>query len=89
MKEVERICRESNCYDAERVKNFLKVSFFLLLLYSYTSRVHPHYSSQNKEAKCHITMSMINSSSNFQREMHKFFIGNNYYKLSNKTGWNV
>ena len=28
MKEVERICRESNCYDAERVKNFLKVSEF-------------------------------------------------------------
>lgn len=26
MKEVERICRESNCYDPERVKNFLKVS---------------------------------------------------------------
>lgn len=25
MKEVERICRESNCYDPERVKNFLKV----------------------------------------------------------------
>lgn len=25
IKEVERICRESNCYDAERVKNFLKV----------------------------------------------------------------
>ncbi|KPP72822.1 clathrin heavy chain 1-like [Scleropages formosus] len=24
IKEVERICRESNCYDAERVKNFLK-----------------------------------------------------------------
>jgi len=24
MKEVERICRESNCYEAERVKNFLK-----------------------------------------------------------------
>jgi clathrin heavy chain len=24
LKEVERICRESNCYDAERVKNFLK-----------------------------------------------------------------
>lgn len=24
-KEVERICRESNCYDGERVKNFLKV----------------------------------------------------------------
>ena len=26
MKEVERICRESNCYEPERVKNFLKVS---------------------------------------------------------------
>ena len=25
IKEVERICRESNCYNAERVKNFLKV----------------------------------------------------------------
>lgn len=24
IKEVERICRESNCYNAERVKNFLK-----------------------------------------------------------------
>lgn len=24
IKEVERICRESNCYDPERVKNFLK-----------------------------------------------------------------
>jgi len=24
IKEVERICRESNCYDQERVKNFLK-----------------------------------------------------------------
>ncbi|KAI3653844.1 hypothetical protein MP228_001791 [Amoeboaphelidium protococcarum] len=24
LKEVERICRESNCYDAEKVKNFLK-----------------------------------------------------------------
>ena len=24
MKEVERICRESSCYDPERVKNFLK-----------------------------------------------------------------
>lgn len=28
IKEVERICRESNCYDPERVKNFLKVSGF-------------------------------------------------------------
>jgi len=27
IKEVERICRESNCYDPERVKNFLKVMF--------------------------------------------------------------
>ena len=25
IQEVERICRESNCYDPERVKNFLKV----------------------------------------------------------------
>lgn len=25
LKEVERICRESNCYDPEKVKNFLKV----------------------------------------------------------------
>ena len=25
IKEVERICRESNCYDPERVQNFLKV----------------------------------------------------------------
>ena len=24
IKEVERICRESNCYDPQRVKNFLK-----------------------------------------------------------------
>lgn len=28
IKEVERICRESNCYDPERVKNFLKVFIF-------------------------------------------------------------
>lgn len=28
IKEVERICRESNCYDPERVKNFLKVRGF-------------------------------------------------------------
>lgn len=27
IKEVERICRESNCYDPERVKNFLKVIY--------------------------------------------------------------
>lgn len=26
IKEVERICRESNCYNPERVKNFLKVN---------------------------------------------------------------
>lgn len=30
IKEVERICRESNCYDPERVKNFLKVESSLL-----------------------------------------------------------
>ena len=29
MKEVERICRESNCYNPERVKNFLKVQLLL------------------------------------------------------------
>ena len=28
IKEVERICRESNCYAPERVKNFLKVNTF-------------------------------------------------------------
>lgn len=32
IKEVERICRESNCYDPERVKNFLKVQVQSLLL---------------------------------------------------------
>uniref|UniRef100_A0A672KGV9 Clathrin heavy chain n=1 Tax=Sinocyclocheilus grahami TaxID=75366 RepID=A0A672KGV9_SINGR len=32
IKEVERICRESNCYDPEHVKNFLKVLPRLLLL---------------------------------------------------------
>lgn len=30
IKEVERICRESNCYDPERVKNFLKVKRSLM-----------------------------------------------------------
>lgn len=40
IKEVERICRESNCYDPERVKNFLKVCktslvFLPLMLHSY------------------------------------------------------
>lgn len=30
IKEVERICRESNCYDPERVKNFLKVLIFVI-----------------------------------------------------------
>ncbi|XP_016119925.1 clathrin heavy chain 1-like [Sinocyclocheilus grahami] len=32
IKEVERICRESNCYDPEHVKNFLKWSFEGLIL---------------------------------------------------------
>lgn len=31
VKEVERICRESNCYEPERVKNFLKVSSAIVL----------------------------------------------------------
>lgn len=30
VKEVERICRESNCYDPEKVKNFLKVNYLLM-----------------------------------------------------------
>ena len=34
IKEVERICRESNCYDPERVKNFLKVSRFVSCHYN-------------------------------------------------------
>lgn len=33
IKEVERICRESNCYDPERVKNFLKVKRSAILMY--------------------------------------------------------
>lgn len=32
IKEVERICRESNCYDPERVKNFLKVLIFVIIV---------------------------------------------------------
>lgn len=32
IKEVERICRESNCYDPERVKNFLKVNRSAIML---------------------------------------------------------
>ena len=35
MKEVERICRESNCYEPERVKNFLKVRYITLITYYY------------------------------------------------------
>lgn len=31
IKEVERICRESSCYNPERVKNFLKVECIQLL----------------------------------------------------------
>lgn len=38
IKEVERICRESNCYDPERVKNFLKVTSPLELFYFQCSR---------------------------------------------------
>ena len=34
MKEVERICRESNCYDPERVKNFLKVCTCLVVVHT-------------------------------------------------------
>ena len=36
IKEVERICRESNCYDPERVKNFLKVrNHYLYMLVTF------------------------------------------------------
>ena len=38
MKEVERICRESNCYDPERVKNFLKVTG----VYLHSSSITPN-----------------------------------------------
>jgi len=31
IKEVERICRESQCYEPERVKNFLKVKYWIIL----------------------------------------------------------
>lgn len=33
IKEVERICRESQCYEPERVKNFLKVRFLIIMNY--------------------------------------------------------
>jgi len=40
IKEVERICRESNCYDPERVKNFLKVKYFSFLASTYSFFTH-------------------------------------------------
>ncbi|MGH0180354.1 UNVERIFIED_CONTAM: hypothetical protein FKN15_003983 [Acipenser sinensis] len=33
IKEVERICRESNCYDPDRVKNFLKAAYWFLFYF--------------------------------------------------------
>ena len=36
IKEVERICRESNCYDPERVKNFLKVLYTWVKIFRIT-----------------------------------------------------
>ena len=39
IKEVERICRESNCYDPGRVKNFLKVSFLIMFSISFCPSV--------------------------------------------------
>jgi hypothetical protein len=33
IKEVERICRESQCYEPERVKNFLKVKYLIIMNY--------------------------------------------------------
>ena len=41
MKEVERICRESNCYEPERVKNFLKVRCITLI--TLLLHVHMYY----------------------------------------------
>ena len=43
MKEVERICRESNCYDPERVKNFLKVSIELFQLPTLLFSAESHF----------------------------------------------
>lgn len=37
IREAERICRESNYYDAEKVKNFLKVKNFKFKLINFNS----------------------------------------------------
>lgn len=39
IKEVERICRESNCYDPDRVKNFLKVKTPLMIGLDHSAKV--------------------------------------------------
>jgi len=46
LKEVERICRESNIYDPEKVKNFLKFAtvstLFMISCFSSTNKVSPN-----------------------------------------------
>lgn len=48
-KEVERVCRESNFYDPEKVKNFLKVSFLI-----YVRKL-------NCKTSCHLLLCAIDS----------------------------
>lgn len=73
IKEVERICRESNCYDPERVKNFLKVTFFkkificscfLKIVYqqscTHTLKVHRLMIRVNELALSSLLVSLLN-----------------------------
>ena len=53
IKEVERICRESNCYEPEKVKNFLKVGImnapfltYKLIVYSKTDPRSSNFQSE-------------------------------------------
>jgi hypothetical protein len=43
IKEVERICRESQCYEPERVKNFLKVKYLIIMNYHSQCILHQYY----------------------------------------------
>lgn len=52
VKEVERICRESKCYDPERVKNFLKVIFFKII-------INLLYRRLNLLISCHLLLYVI------------------------------
>ena len=53
IKEVERICRESNCYNPERVKNFLKVCF--ALAYFPSVFVHHKFNEQSSSPELYIS----------------------------------